>query len=92
MVPVRVTRSLGATAAVASAQVASAVDTSGSSNSEILATTMIVNGAAGCLIGAASCPRGQEGMWGVLGFVMGATLGEFGIVGIALAALWKKVG
>jgi hypothetical protein len=27
-----------------------------------------------------------------VGFVLGATMGELGIVGVALAALWKKAG
>lgn len=61
-------------------------------DSKVLATTMMMNGAAGCLVGAAASPKGQEGIWASIGFVMGATLGEFGIVGVALAALWKKVG
>lgn len=55
-----------------------------------LATTMMTRGAAGTLIGAAVAPAGREGVWGAVGFVMGATLGEMGIVGIALAALWGK--
>jgi hypothetical protein len=37
-------------------------------------------------------PDGKEGVWGSVGFVMGATLGEIGIVGVALAALWRKAG
>jgi len=57
-----------------------------------LATTMVLRGAVGTLIGAAASPPGQEGVWGAVGFVMGATLGEIGIVGVALAALWKKGG
>lgn len=55
-----------------------------------LATTMMTRGAAGTLIGAAVAPPGKEGVWGAVGFVMGATLGEIGIVGVALAALWGK--
>ena len=55
-----------------------------------LATTMVLRGAVGTLIGAAAAPAGSEGAWGAIGFVMGATLGEIGIVGVALAALWKK--
>jgi len=55
-----------------------------------LATTMVLRGAVGTLIGAATAPAGKEGIWGAAGFVMGATLGEIGIVGIALAALWRK--
>lgn len=57
-----------------------------------LATTMVLRGAVGTLIGAAASPVGQEGVWGAVGFVMGATMGELGIVGVALAALWKKAG
>jgi len=57
-----------------------------------LATTMVLRGAVGTLIGAAAAPPGGEGVWGAVGFVMGATLGEVGIVGVALAALWKKAG
>jgi len=57
-----------------------------------LATTMVLRGAVGTLIGAAAAPAGSEGAWGAIGFVMGATLGEIGIVGVALAALWKKAG
>jgi len=55
-----------------------------------LATTMVVRGAVGTLVGAAVAPRNREGIWGAVGFVMGATLGEIGIVGVALAALWRK--
>lgn len=55
-----------------------------------LATTMVLRGAVGTLIGAAVAPKGTEGIWGSVGFVMGATLGEIGIVGVALAALWRK--
>lgn len=57
-----------------------------------LATTMVLRGAVGTLIGAAAAPEGREGIWGAAGFVMGATLGELGIVGVALAALWRKAG
>ena len=57
-----------------------------------LATTMVLRGAVGTLIGAAASPPGQEGVWGAAGFVSGALLGEIGIVGIALMALWKKAG
>jgi hypothetical protein len=57
-----------------------------------LSTTMVLRGAVGTLIGAAVAPKGSEGLWGAAGFVMGATLGEVGIVGIAFAALWRKVG
>lgn len=55
-----------------------------------LAVTMLLRGAAGALAGAAAGPRGREGIWGVAGFVAGATAGEVGIVGILMAALWKK--
>lgn len=55
-----------------------------------LATTMVLRGAAGTVIGAAVAPRGREGLWAAVGFAMGATLGEVGIVGVALAALWRK--
>ncbi len=55
-----------------------------------LATTMMTRGAAGTLVGAAVAPAGSEGIWGAVGFVMGATLGEMGIIGVALAALWRK--
>ena len=55
-----------------------------------LATTMMLRGAVGTLIGAAAAPPGKEGLWGAAGFVMGATLGEIGIVGVAFAALWRK--
>lgn len=56
-----------------------------------LATTMVLRGAAGTVIGAAVAPKGTEGIWAAIGFAMGATLGEVGIVGVALAALWRKV-
>lgn len=55
-----------------------------------LATTMVLRGAVGVLIGAAAAPKGSEGIWGSIGFMMGATLGEIGIIGVALAALWRK--
>ena len=55
-----------------------------------LATTMVVRGAVGTLVGAACATPGNEGAWGALGFVVGATFGEIGIVGVALAALWRK--
>ena len=57
-----------------------------------LATTMVLRGAVGTLVGAAVAPPGREGAWGAVGFVMGATIGEIGIVGVALAALWRKAG
>lgn len=57
-----------------------------------LATTMVLRGAVGTLIGAAVAPPGAEGTWGAVGFVLGATVGEIGIVGVALAALWRKAG
>lgn len=56
-----------------------------------LATTMVLRGAVGTVIGAAVSPKGSEGIWGAIGFGMGAILGEMGILGVALAALWKKV-
>jgi hypothetical protein len=56
-----------------------------------LATTMVLRGAVGTLIGAAAAPRGREGIWGAAGFVLGVTLGQMGIVAIATVALWKKV-
>lgn len=55
-----------------------------------LATTMMLRGAVGVLIGAAVAPPGKEGIWGAVGFGLGATVGEIGIVGVALAALWRK--
>lgn len=63
-----------------------------SATSADLATTMVLRGAVGTLIGAASAPPGKEGAWGAIGFVVGATFGEVGIVGVALAALWRKAG
>lgn len=56
-----------------------------------LATTMMLRGAVGVVIGAAVAPKGNEGLWAAAGFAMGATVGEVGIIGIALAALWRKV-
>jgi len=41
-------------------------------------------------VGAACSPKGNEGAWGAAGFVAGATLGQYGIVGLALMALYKK--
>jgi hypothetical protein len=55
-----------------------------------LAATMVVRGAVGTLIGAATAPPGKEGVWGAIGFVVGATFGEIGIVGVAMAALYRK--
>ena len=63
-----------------------------SASSGELATTMVMRGAVGTLIGAAAAPRGSEGVWAAVGFVSGALFGEIGIVGVALAALWKKAG
>lgn len=57
-----------------------------------LATTMVLRGAVGTVIGAAVAPEGKEGLWAAVGFAMGATIGEVGIVGVALAALWRKAG
>jgi hypothetical protein len=56
-----------------------------------LATTMVLRGAVGVLIGAAVAPRGKEGMWAAAGFASGAMLGQVGIVGVALLGLWRKV-
>lgn len=55
-----------------------------------LATTMLLRGAVGVVIGAAVAPEGKEGLWAAAGFAMGATVGEVGIVGIALARMWGK--
>lgn len=57
-----------------------------------LATSMVLRGAVGCVIGAAAAPKGKEGAWAAVGFAMGATVGEAGIVAVALAALWRKAG
>jgi hypothetical protein len=65
---------------------------SGAASAGELATTMVMRGAVGTLIGAAAAPRGSEGVWAAVGFVSGALFGEIGIVGVALAALWKKAG
>jgi hypothetical protein len=59
-------------------------------SSSELATTMVLRAAVGALAGAAGAPRGREGVWGVAGFFLGATLGQVGIVAILGAALWKK--
>ena len=67
---------------------ATAPDT-GTSGGE-LAAAMVLRGAFGTLVGAACSPRGSEGAWGSAGFVAGATLGQYGIVGLALMALYKK--
>lgn len=56
-----------------------------------LASSMVLRGAVGALIGAACSKPGNEGAWGAAGFFLGATLGDVGIVSIALAAMWKKV-
>jgi len=55
-----------------------------------LATSMMLRAAVGALAGAAGAPRGREGVWGVAGFFLGATLGQVGIVAVLGAALWKK--
>lgn len=62
----------------------------GSQSQTELCSSMVLRGSVGALIGAAVAPEGREGKWGAIGFVMGSTLGEVGIVGIALAALWNK--
>jgi hypothetical protein len=70
-----------------------AVETSPSaSGAAALATTMVLRGAVGTLIGAAVAPKGSEGIWGAIGFGSGALLGQLGILGMAVAALWKKAG
>jgi hypothetical protein len=63
--------------------------TSGVGNGE-LAATMVLRGAVGALAGAAVSKPGQEGLWGAAGFFLGATLGQYGIVGVLAAGLWKK--
>lgn len=55
-----------------------------------LATTMVMRGAFGVLLGAAVAPRGREGIWGAAGFVVGTVLGQPGILAMALASLWQK--
>lgn len=55
-----------------------------------LATTMIMRGAFGTLLGAAVAPKGREGIWGAAGFVVGTVLGQPGILAMALAALYGK--
>lgn len=64
----------------------------GTLTSDKLATTMVLRGAVGTVIGVAVAPQGKEGMWGAIGFAAGATAGEMGIIGVALAALWRKAG
>ena len=59
-------------------------------SSDKLATTMVLRGAIGTVIGAAVAPEGKEGLWAAAGFAAGATAGEVGIIGVALAALWRK--
>lgn len=55
-----------------------------------LATTMVLRGAFGTLIGAAVAPKGREGVWGAAGFVVGTVFGQPGILAVALTALWNK--
>lgn len=55
-----------------------------------LATTMVMRGAFGVLLGAAVAPRGREGIWAAGGFVVGTMLGQPGLLAMALAALWQK--
>lgn len=55
-----------------------------------LASTMVLRGAMGTLVGAAVAPKGREGLWGAAGFFLGATLGQIGIVAVATIALWRK--
>lgn len=57
-----------------------------------LASTMVLHGAVGVLAGAACAPPGHESVWGAAGFVVGATLGQIGLVGLLAAALYMKVG
>ena len=57
-----------------------------------LASTMVLRGAVGVLAGAAAAPKGKEGAWAAAGFVVGATFGQVGIVGLLAAALWMKTG
>jgi hypothetical protein len=59
---------------------------------EDLASTMVLHGAVGVLAGAAAAPRGSESLWGAAGFVVGATLGQIGLVGLLAAALYMKAG
>lgn len=56
-----------------------------------LATTMVLRGAVGALAGAAVAKRGDEGTWASAGFFLGAALGQYGIVTVLAAALWKKM-
>ncbi len=55
-----------------------------------VASGMVLRGAAGTLVGAAVAPKGQEGVWGAIGFGLGALLGEYGILAVAAVALWRK--
>jgi hypothetical protein len=80
-----------AAATPAAPKVAAPAASSPPISSTELATTMVLRGAVGTLIGAAAAPKGREGIWGAAGFVLGVTLGQMGIVAIATVALWKKV-
>lgn len=73
-------------------EAAAAAPATGAASAGELATSMVMRGAVGTLIGAAAAPKGGEGVWAAVGFVSGALFGEIGIVGVALAALWKKAG
>jgi len=55
-----------------------------------LATTMVLRWAVGALAGAAAARKGTEAVWASAGFFLGAALGQYGIVTILAAALWKK--
>lgn len=55
-----------------------------------IASAMVLRGAAGAMVGAASSPRGQEGLYGVVGFAAGTLFGELGILTVAMAALYRK--
>lgn len=55
-----------------------------------LAMNMVLRGAVGALAGAAVAKKGSEGAWAAAGFFLGSTLGQYGIVGVLAAALWKK--
>lgn len=72
------------------AEPGAAAPSNGTSSGCELATNMVLRGAMGALTGAAVATKGKEGLWAAAGFFVGATLGQYGIVGILTAALWKK--
>lgn len=72
--------------------VATAASSSQDSSGGDLATMMLLRGSVGALAGAACGPKGQEGLWAAAGFFVGSTLGQYGVVSILVAALWKKAG